>query len=83
MKISCKWKSPHVLYISIYPHPQVGCDTRSTFKQSFTGLNLEFFFSKTGCHTEFKEYSLLYNLPIVRGKIVECIPFPSCEMQTA
>ena len=43
--------------------------------QSLTGLNfLEFSFSKTGCYTKVKELSLLYDLPIARGRIVESMP---------
>ena len=32
------------------------------FKQSTTGLNSGFSFSKTGCHTKIKESSLFYYL---------------------
>ena len=35
-------------------------DTKSIFKRNLTGLNSEFSFSQTGCHTNFKELSLPY-----------------------
>ena len=35
--------------VSIYQRE--GCDKRSIFKRSITGLNLELSFSKTGYHT--------------------------------
>ena len=44
----------------------VGCDSRSIFKWSLTGLNFESFFSKTGCSTIAKEPSLTFYLPIGR-----------------
>ena len=51
------------------------------------GLNSEFSFSKTSCHTKVKEPSLLYYLLIAGEKTVEFISFPRiltlCEMQTA
>ena len=50
-------------------------DTWSNFKQGLTGLNSEFSFSWTGCHTKFKERSLQYYLPIARERIVGFIPF--------
>ena len=47
------------------------------------GLNSEFFFSLTGCHTKVKKTSL----PIAGGSVVGLIPFPRllmlCETQTA
>ena len=56
------------------------------FKQSLTGFNSKFSFSKTGCHTKVKGPSLCYNFPIVGERIVGCIPFPRilvlCEIQT-
>ena len=33
---------------------QAGCDKGKYLKRSLTGLNSEFSFSKTGCHTEVK-----------------------------
>ena len=40
-----------IIYIHVYanPSPRAGCNTRSIFKQSLTGLNSEFSFSKIGC----------------------------------
>ena len=56
------------------------------FKQSLTGLNSEFSFSQTGCHSKIKELSLPYYLPIAGGRIIGFIPFPrvlvQCEMQS-
>ena len=44
-------------FIFIYPIPQplAGCDTRSIFKPSTTGLNSEFSFSWINCLTKAKE----------------------------
>ena len=54
------------------------------FKQSLTGLNLKFSFSKISCHTKVKEPNLTYYLPIAEGRIVGSIPFlrvlVQCEM---
>ena len=59
---------------------------RSIFKWSLTGLNSEFSFFKTSCHTRVKEPCLLYYLPITRRRITEFIPFlrefVPWEMQT-
>ena len=48
-------------------------------------MQSQFSFSKTGCQTKAKEFSLLYYLPIDGGRIVRFIPFPRilalCEMQ--
>ena len=56
------------------------------FKQSLTGLNSEFSFSKTSYLTKAEEPSLLYYLPIAGGRIIGFIPFPRvlvlCEMQS-
>ena len=56
------------------------------FKRSLTGLTLELYFSKTGCHTKVKESSLLYYLSIAGERIVGFMPFPRVlvqwEMQT-
>ena len=38
--------------------PREGCNTRSIYKWSKAGLNSEFSFSKTGCPTKIKEFSL-------------------------
>ena len=66
-------------HIHIYTNlsSQAECDIRSIFKRSLTSLNSDFSFSKTGCHTNVKELSLLYYLPIAEGRITECIPFPN------
>ena len=44
--------------------PQAGCDKKSIFIQSETGLNLEFSLFYTGCLRKTKEPSLLYYLPL-------------------
>ena len=44
--------------------------TRSIFKRSWTGLNLEFSFSKTSCLSKAKEPSLPYYLPIAGERII-------------
>ena len=49
--------------------------TGSIFEWSATGLNLEFYFSWTGCYTKVKELTLSYYLPIAWAKIVGFIPF--------
>ena len=43
------------------------------FKQRLTGLNLEFFFSETSCHTKVKEPILPNYLPIIDGRIDACL----------
>ena len=45
-------------------------------KQSLTGLNSEFSFSKASCHSKVKEPSLPYYLLIEGRRIVRFIPFP-------
>ena len=40
------------------------------FKQNLAGLNSEFSFFKTGCHTKTKEPSLFYYLPLAGERIV-------------
>ena len=66
------------------PSAQAGCD-KVNFLSSLTGLNSEFFFSKTNNHTKVKELSLPYYIPIAGGRIVGFMPFPRvlavCEMK--
>ena len=54
------------------------------FKQSLTGLNSEFSFSKTNCLTKAEEPSLPCYLPIAGGRIIGFMPFPKvlvlCKM---
>ena len=84
----CAWKSSKKIYI-IFTNPsaRAGYDTRSIFKRSLTGLNLEFSFSWTSCLTKAEEPSLSCYLPIAGGRITGFIPFPRvlvlCEMQLA
>ena len=56
----------------IYPTPPLGQDMRQGqfSKQSLTGLNSEFSFTKA------EEPSLPYYLPIAGGRIIGFIPFP-------
>ena len=74
--------------LSIFTNPfaRAGYDTRSIFKQSLTGLNSEFSFSKTSCLTKAEEPSLPYYLPIAGRSIIGFIPFRRvlvlCEMQS-
>ena len=72
------------IYIYIYmyvcafiyqPDARAGCDAMNILKRSSIGLNSEFYFSYTGCHTIVKEPSLTYNLSRTRKRIIECIPF--------
>ena len=51
-------------------------DTRSIFKRHLDGLNSEFSFSKTCCHTKVKELCLLYYLPIAVVSIFGFISLP-------
>ena len=68
------------------PSARVGYDTMSFFKQSLTGLNSQFSFSKTSCLTKAEEPSLSYYLPMAGGRKIGFIPFPSvlvlCEIQS-
>ena len=78
-----------MILVCIYPTPLQKLDiTQGQFsKWSLTGLNSDFFFSLTGCHTKVKEPSLSYYLLIAGGRIVGILTFPrvlvSCKMQTA
>ena len=72
----------HIIFTN--PSGRTGYDTRSIFKRSLTGFNLEFFFSWTSCLTKAEEPSLPYYLRIAGGRIIGLIPFPRvlvlCEM---
>ena len=47
-----KWKLGEInMHVFTNPSAWAGCDTRSIFKWISTGLNSEFSFSETGCHT--------------------------------
>ena len=67
------------IYVYIYLH-ELDVTQSQFFKQSLTGLNLEFFLLGW-------QPSLSYYLPIADGRIVGLIPFPRvlvlCEMKTA
>ena len=58
-----------------YLSARAGCDTKSIFRQSLTGLNSEFFFSSTGCHTKVEDLRLPNYLPIAEGRRIGFIPF--------
>ena len=72
-------KANVILFIN--PSALVGYDTRSIFKRSLTGLNLEFSFSLTSCLTKAEEHSLPNYLPIAGGRIIGFIPFPRVLVQ--
>ena len=94
----CKTGQPNIIlnlllyifvwYLSYLPNPsaRAGYDTRSIFKQSLTGFNSEFSFSKTSCLPKAEEPRLPYHLPIAGGRIIGFILFPRvlvlCEMQS-
>ena len=71
------------IYLPTSLHEQHATQSQC-FKQSLTGLNSEFSFSKTGCYTKVKEHSLPYYAPIAGRRIIRLIPFPMvllpCEM---
>ena len=50
---------------------RAGCDTRSIFKRTTIGLNLEFSFSKIGSCKKAKEHSLPCYLPIRGGEEID------------
>ena len=81
----CEGNSTYCVSVSWFGCAQAGCDTRSIFKQSLTGLDSEFSFSWTGCLTKAKESSLPYYL--AGGKIIRFIHFSwvleLCQMQSA
>ena len=87
-KLTLRHIHPRQIRLSYLPNPSAwaGYDTRSIFKQSLTGLNSEFSFSKTSCLTKPEEPSLPYYLPIAGGRLIGFIPFPRvlvlCEMQS-
>ena len=68
-------KRKRVLILFTNPSARAEYDTRSIFKRSLTGLNLEFSFSQTSCLTKAEEISLPYYLPIAEGRIIGFIPF--------
>ena len=66
------------IYIYIYIY-QLLCSCRMRHNvnstSGLTGLNKEFSYSLTSCHTKAKELRLPYNLPTPGGRIVGFIPF--------
>ena len=77
----------YTIYKYIYIHVcQPLRSGRIWHKVNLSGLNSEFFFSKTSCLTKAEEPSLPYYLPIAGGRIIGFIPFPRvlvrCEMQS-
>ena len=82
--------NPYIIKKNMYlpnPSTQTECDTKSIFKQSLTGLNSEFSFSYTSCHTKIKKHSVTYYLLIATERIASFISFADplalCKMQTA
>ena len=64
------FSAPNVAYVFMYlstPQHEYDVTKDQFFKQSLTGLNSEFSFSKIGCLTKAKELSLLYYLSITIG----------------
>ena len=57
-------------YIYIYIYTQL-----LHMKWWWTGLNLEFYFSLTGCYTKVKDPSMPYYLALAWGRIIGFIPF--------
>ena len=74
----------YYIYIAT-PSTWAGCDKDNFLREILTGLNLEYSFSQTGCHTNVQEPSLTYDLSIA-GRIVGCTSFPRifvlCGIQT-
>ena len=70
----------YLLYIIPNPSAQAGCNTRSIFKQNLTDLNLEFSFSKSGCHANDLSLS---NYLLIAGFILFWRILVQCEKQTA
>ena len=59
------------MFVCMYlptPSTRAGCDTKSVFKKSLTGLNSEFSFSLIGYQTKAKENSLSYYSPKAEGQ---------------
>ena len=54
--------SNSIVFIFTNPSARAGYDTRSIFKRSLTGFNLEFSFSLTSCQIKAEEPSLSYYL---------------------
>ena len=65
-----------LMYIFTYRTERGGCITMSLFKRSVSGLNSEFCFSWTSCHTKVEELSLPYYLQISSRRIIGFMPFP-------
>ena len=58
------------------PSAHTECETRLIFRRVSTGLNSQFSFSKTSCHTKVEENSPPYYLLIAGGRIIRFITFP-------
>ena len=69
------------MYVCMTLSPRVECDSKSIFKLSKAGLNLEFTFSYTDCRLKPKECSLPYLAKTWEGKIDELTTFLN-EMRT-
>ena len=75
------------MYVFTNPSARAGCDTRSIFKRSLTGLMSDLSLSWTAYLTKAGEPSLPDHLPIADGWLRGLIPFPRIlvlfEMQSA
>ena len=70
--------------VCVFTNPSVRAG--QFFIRSLTFLKSDFFFSLTDCHSNAKEISLPYYLPITGERIVGFMPFTKvlarCKMQT-
>ena len=73
------------MYVFTNPFARAGCDTRSNFKRSLTGLSLVFSFSKTGCLTKNNETKsvLLFTHNWMGNNWIHTSPKGICAMWNA
>ena len=64
------------IYLFNNPSARTGCNTRSVFKRSLTGLISKFFFSEISCQSKTKEPGLRYFSPIAGERVIGFILFP-------
>ena len=69
--VFCHEKCNLLLHTCIYPTPSLlaGCNPRSIFKWSLTGLNPEFSFSLTSRHTKLKSLLCPTIYPYLEGEL--------------
>ena len=74
------------IYIYVNPSARAGYNAKAILS-SLSGLNSEFSFSETGCHTKAKEPSLVFYLFTAIRRKIGLIPFPRilalCEMDNS